>query len=67
MIRGSKSVRSMSVVQRLGDVPEFATERQEADFWATHELGEEFLEAMGPLEPGILPPTRIEQRHINRG
>lgn len=66
MIRGSKSTRSMRVVQRLGDVPDFETEAQEAYFWATHELGKEILEAMGPLEPGLLPPPRREQRDIDR-
>jgi len=65
MIRGSKSARSMDVVQRLEDVPDFETEAQEADFWATHELSEDILEAMRPLESGILPQPRREQRHID--
>ena len=50
----------MEVLESLDDLPVFKTEAEEADFWATHELGQEILNQMGPMEPGILPPPRPE-------
>lgn len=40
------------------DVPEFATEAEEAAFWAEHELGEDILADMGPPPDDLLPPPR---------
>lgn len=54
MIRRGETQRQMKVLESLDDVPNFETEAQEADFWATHELGESILEAMGPLDD-VLP------------
>lgn len=39
------------------EVPAFATEAEEAEFWSTHSLGEELL-AEGPVEDPMLPPPR---------
>lgn len=56
MIRISKAKPPMKVVTSLEDVPEFRNEGEEAEFWATHELGGDALEAMEPLDDVLGPP-----------
>lgn len=51
-------------VNNDAEVPAFANEDQEAEFWSTHELGPGLLTQMRPIEPngeGILPPAREER------
>jgi len=62
MIRVSKTARPMKVVESLDDLPDFKSEADEAEFWATHELGQEILDAMGPLDDILGPPDRTRQR-----
>jgi hypothetical protein len=39
------------------DIPAFAREREEADFWATHAPSEHFLDLVGEVsDPGLPPP-----------
>jgi hypothetical protein len=49
-------------VHSLEAIPEFASEEEEARFWAEHGLGEELLEAMSPPPGGVPscppPPPR---------
>jgi hypothetical protein len=45
-------------VERWEDVPEFASEAEEAEFWSTHALGEGLLQESGPPPEGLLPPPR---------
>lgn len=52
----------MQVVRSWDEVPDFKTEDEEAEFWATHDLGEEILEQMGPIPEGVLPPPRSRGR-----
>lgn len=40
------------------DIPEFSSEEEEAQFWATHELGDELLSELAAPPPGLLPPAR---------
>jgi hypothetical protein len=42
-------------VERWSDVPRFATEDEEAEYWATHELGGEALAQMGRGPTELLP------------
>ncbi len=51
-------------VRSWDDVPEFANEAEEAEFWAAHSFGEELLEQMGPLDD-VLPPARPNTRRIS--
>jgi hypothetical protein len=44
--------KNMTPIQSFAHVPPFANEDEEAAFWATHVLGEEILESMGPLPEG---------------
>jgi hypothetical protein len=54
----------MTTVHRLEDIPEFANEDEEADYWATHDLGEEILAQMRPAAEGELPPPRERTRPV---
>jgi len=47
----------MKEISSEEEIPDFETEEQEAEFWATHSLGERFLEKMGPIPEGVLPPA----------
>lgn len=40
------------------EVPENMSEAEEAEFWSTHEITEEYLEKSEPPPEGILPPAR---------
>ena len=60
MIWNGRTKPQMKVLESLDDLPVFETEAEEEDFWATHELGQGILDQMGPMEPGILPPPRVE-------
>ena len=48
----------MKEIQSPEEIPDFASEAEEAEFWATHSLGEEFLERMESVPEGELPPAR---------
>lgn len=39
------------------EIPEFASEAEEAEFWSTHSLGDEMLRELPPDDP-LLPPPR---------
>lgn len=56
--------RDMKVIHSFDDVPPFATEQEEADFWSTHELGDEILAQMGPLPDGVLPSPRARTKPV---
>lgn len=46
------------------EIPEFASEKEEAEFWATHSLGDEFWEKAEPEDE--LPPTASREELIRR-
>ncbi|MHB8573955.1 MAG: CopG family antitoxin [Dehalococcoidia bacterium] len=46
------------LLRNLEDIPEFASEAEEAGFWDTHDWGAELLSKMEPLDPAWLPPVR---------
>jgi uncharacterized protein (DUF4415 family) len=53
----TKPKRRLIGVHSWAEVPRFGSEAEEADFWATHELGEELLARMGKdADPGLPPP-----------
>ena len=58
--------RDMKVLESLEDLPEFANEAEEAEFWSTHELGEAILDQMRPIgDDEDLPPARPRTRRIS--
>lgn len=45
------------------EIPEFATEDEEAEFWSTHSITEELWNKLPPADPKDLPtPRRREPR-----
>lgn len=53
-----KPVTTFETVHRLEDIPDFADEDEEDEFWSTHTLSDELWEAPDPLADQELPPTR---------
>ena len=46
------------IVHSWDDVPTFADECEEHEFWSTHEMGDEFFENVAPDADADLPPPR---------
>jgi uncharacterized protein (DUF4415 family) len=57
--------RKMKEIQSLDEVPSFKSEAEEAEFWATHSLGEKLLDRMEPIPEGELPPPRPRTKPIS--
>lgn len=55
----------MKEVQSPEEIPQFANEAEEAEFWATHSLSEAFLARMEPLPEDVLPPARPRTQPIS--
>jgi uncharacterized protein (DUF4415 family) len=55
----------MKEIQSLDEVPRFKSEAEEAEFWATHSLGEKLLDQMEPIPEGELPPPRPRTKPIS--
>jgi uncharacterized protein (DUF4415 family) len=55
----------MKEIHSREEIPQFENEAEEAEFWATHSLGEEFLAKMEPLPEDILPPARPRTQPIS--
>jgi hypothetical protein len=51
-------------IHRLEDVPEFASEADEREFWDTHSFSEELLEQLREPEPDWLPPPRPRTKPV---
>lgn len=51
----------LTPVNDWSEVPAFASEREEAEFWGTHCVGERLLEQFKPLD-GVLPRPRRRTR-----
>lgn len=54
------------VVHGWDDVPEFADECEEQEFWSTHEMGDEFFENVEPDAHAELPPPRARRNTPHR-
>jgi hypothetical protein len=55
----------MQVLHSLQDIPAFANEDEEDEFWSTHALGEELWDEMKPVPEGELPPPRAATTSIS--
>jgi len=51
-------------VNSLDEIPRFANEDEEHEFWSTHSLGQPLLDQMGPVDDGSLPPPRSRTRPV---
>lgn len=63
----------MTTLHSLDQVPPFASEAEEAAFWATHELGDEILSQMDDGAEAVLPrprtkpiPVRFDEDTVRR-
>lgn len=56
--------KKMLKLDSMEEVPEFASEAEEAEFWATHELSEEILNRMRPVAESGSLAGRIARRRI---
>jgi len=45
-------------IQSEDEIPHFANEDEEAEFWSTHSFGERYLAEHPPVELDWLPPTQ---------
>lgn len=59
------SEKKMIPLRTPSEIPEFRNEEDEAEFWATHEITEEFIERAEPVPEGELPPPRSRTRPIS--
>ena len=50
-----KTKRGKPVITSIGEVPEFTSEQEEAEFWDSVDWGAELLATMQPLDPNLLP------------
>lgn len=57
--------KKMEEIQSPEEIPDFENEEEEAEFWATHSLGDEFPEKAGPIPEGVLPSARPRTRPIS--
>jgi hypothetical protein len=44
----------LPAIESWGEVPEFKTEREEADFWASHSLGKSILDQTTEEDPDLI-------------
>ncbi len=55
----------LEIVDNFDNVPDFATEAEEAHYWATHELGDNILDRMEAMpEEGILSTADTRTRPV---
>ncbi len=57
-------LREKNVVRSVEEIPEFESEAEEAEFWATHSMGGELLES-DPQAVAELPPPREYSGKVN--
>jgi hypothetical protein len=62
--QAANAARAMTTVRSWDEVPRFGSEAEEAEYWSTHELGEELLGRAGPVPEGELPPPRPRTRPV---
>ena len=53
-----KSAPELETIQSLDEMPHFATEQEEAEYWATHSLSDDLWDTLPAPVPEWLPPAR---------
>ena len=54
----------LTEIHSLDEIPEFASEEEEARFWSTHSLGQSLLDSAEPPPPDEMPLVRGTVRPI---
>ncbi len=52
----ARTSTQLTTVQSLEEIPEFASEREEAEFWDTHTMSDDLWNALPPAEDELPPP-----------
>lgn len=60
--RTNEPATCRGVIHSTDEIPEFSIEDEEDAFWATHSLGPELLDRMGPPPEGLPPSPRVRKR-----
>ena len=54
----------MTTIHSVDEIPAFASEAEEAAFWATHEIGDDLWERLPPVPEEDLPPAVPRTRPV---
>jgi hypothetical protein len=54
----------VTVTHSLDEIPQFSSEAEEADYWATHTFSEDLWDQAEPLGEDELPPPRPRTRPV---
>jgi hypothetical protein len=57
--------KKMKEIKSWKDIPAFETEKEEQEFWSTHEPSQEMLDQMSPAGVGPLPPPRPRKQLLS--
>jgi macrodomain Ter protein organizer (MatP/YcbG family) len=59
------NTRKLTEIHSWDEVPDFASEAEEAEFWSTHSLGEALLDQMEPIPESELSPDIRRTRPVS--
>src|SRR5207247_1549493 len=66
-VRSTMPRRTNLIPVERQDIPEFATEDEEAKFWATHDLGPSLAAEMRPdFDPDLPSPEQVRKHLVER-
>jgi hypothetical protein len=54
----------MTIVHSIEEIPDFASEAEESEYWVSHALSNELWERLPPVPEQELPPPRPRTRSI---
>ncbi len=52
--------RAITVIESLDQMPDFATEEEEAALWDTHEMSDDLWRSLPRIPDALLPPVRSQ-------
>ncbi len=64
MIMPTRRRSPLATIHSVDEIPAFASEAEEAAFWATHQIGDELWDRLPPAPEDDLPPTRRRTRPV---
>ena len=60
----SKKLTEMHIIHSLDEIPTFVSEREEAEYWDTHEFSDELWDSLPEPEADWLPPVRPRSKPV---
>jgi hypothetical protein len=61
----ARQMKRLKKVNSIEEIPDFASEAEEAEFWSTHSLGEALLDQMEPIPESELSPDIRRTRPVS--